>query len=313
MRHSDPTPGSVDPGQAADGGPAADAALAAARRAGVVVREVHSLEDLRRACELLTGLWGTQQRLFLPAELARALSHAGNYFAVAEAPDGGDLQAALVGFIGISDGGYHLQSHVLGVLPPQRRRGVGFALKLHQRAWALERGLTRIAWTFDPLMARNAYFNVAKLGGEVVRYYVDFYGPMTDAVNRGDQSDRVLVAWRLDDPRVGAACGRPGGRPATPDGSPSSSSPVLVVGADGGPERRPGPRPGAMAACQVPADISALRGERPEVAARWRRAVRDVLGGALAEGRRVTGVTRDGWYLLGPAAPGDVRTPPGAA
>jgi predicted GNAT superfamily acetyltransferase len=58
-------------------------------------------------------------------------------------------------------------------------------------------------------------------------------------------------------------------------------------------------------ACHVPPDIDVLRAKRPDLAARWRREVREVLGGALAEGRRVAGVTRDGRYLLTP--------PPGGA
>ena len=270
---------------------AAEAARDAARRAGVVVRVVDELEDLRRACGLLAAIWGTEERLLLPTELARTLSHAGNYVAVAEDRDTGAVGAAIVAFIGVWEGEYCLQSHVLGVHPSLRHRGVGYALKLHQRAWALQRGLERIAWTFDPLVARNAYFNIAKLGGEAVRYYVDFYGRMTDAINRGDETDRLLVVWPL------------GAAPAGVVRSEGAPVPVLAVGPDGEPERREQLRPDAEAACQVPPDIALLRAERPEVAARWRHEVRDVLVSALAEGRRIVVMGRDGWYLLS-AAPG---------
>jgi len=266
-----------------------DDAADAARHAGVAVREVDAAADLRRACGLLADVWGTYEGHVLSPAMARALVHAGGYIAVAESGEG--LEAVLTGFLGSRDGEFYLHSHVLGVLPSLRHRGVGFALKLHQRAWALRRGLRLIAWTFDPLVARNAYFNVAKLGCEVVQYYVNFYGQMTDAINRGDESDRALVAWRLDAP---------------PDERPEAAAavPVLAIGPDGGPERRPAP-PGATIACQLPPDIDVLRAERPDLAARWRREVRAVLGGALAEGRHVAGVTRDGCYLLTP--------PPGAA
>ena len=274
---------------AAGTGEAVEAARGAAERAGVAVREVEAPADLRRACGLLAEVWGAGEGRLLSPELARALSHAGGYLAVAESAAGASLDGVLTGFLGASDGELYLHSHVLGVRAPLRRRGIGLALKLHQRAWALRHGLRLIAWTFDPLVARNAYFNVARLGGEIVRYYVDFYGPMTDAINRGDESDRVLLAWRLDaggveDPRGGAAS------PVT----------VLAVGPDGGPERRPAVPPGSSLACHVPPDIDLLRARRPELAARWRSEVRAVLGGALAEGRRVAGVTRDGRYLLSP-------------
>ena len=268
--------------------PPVEAARRAAERAGVVVREVETLGDIRRACRLLADVWGTDEGHLLAPELARALSHAGGYLAAAESPGGG-LEAVLTGFLGARDGEFYLHSHVLGVRPAVRRRGIGLALKLHQRAWALERGLRLIAWTFDPLVARNAYFNVAKLGGEVVRYYVDFYGPMTDAINRGDESDRVLLAWRLD-----------GGPPGLAEFPVAAAVPALAVGPDGGPERRPAPPPGAAVACHVPPDIDALRARRPDLAARWRRELREVLGGALADGRRVAGVTVDGRYVLTP-------------
>jgi len=268
-------------------------ARSAAERAGVAVREVQAMDDLRLACRLLADVWGTDEQHLLAPELARALTHAGSYLAVAESLAGGSPQGVLTGFLGTRDGEFYLHSHVLGVLPPLRHTGIGFALKLHQRAWALQRGIRLIAWTFDPLVARNGYFNVTKLGGEVVSYYVNFYGPMSDAINRGDESDRALLAWRLDGPGLES--------PAAAGGDPV---PVLAVGADGGPQRRPGPPPGSTVACHVPPDIDAIRARRPDLAMRWRRALREVLGGALAEGRRVSGMTRDGRYLLTPPSGG---------
>jgi predicted GNAT superfamily acetyltransferase len=271
-----------------------DGAAGAARRAGVAVREVDAIDDLRHACRLLADLWGTGEGHLLSPELARALTHAGGYVAVAESlPGGGEPLAVLTGFLGRRDGEFYLHSHVLGVRPAVRHRGIGLALKLHQRAWAERRGLPLIAWTFDPLVARNAYFNVTKLGGEVVRYHVNFYGPMSDAINRGDESDRVVLAWRLDGSGAGSA-------PAIPPDPVA----VLAVGPDGGPVHRPFPPPGEAIACHVPPDVDALRAQRPDLAAAWRRAVRDVLGGGLAEGRRVAAVTRDGRYLLTPPPAG---------
>ena len=70
-----------------------------------------------------------------------------------------------------------------------------------------------IVWTFDPLVARNAWFNLARLGALPTGYLEDFYGPMTDAINAGMASDRLLLTWRLDDPAVAAACA---GRPRQP-------------------------------------------------------------------------------------------------
>src|SRR5437763_17197337 len=63
-------------------------------------------------------------------------------------------------------------------------------------------------WTTDPLIRRNAYFNLAKLGAEAPQYLVDFYGEMRDAFNAGDESDRLLIRWRLDSERAASAAAR---------------------------------------------------------------------------------------------------------
>ena len=62
-----------------------------------------------------------------------------------------------------------------------------------------------MVWTFDPLVARNGCFNVVKLGAQLTRYYLDFYGPMDDGSNDGDETHRWLVTWRVDSPRAVAA------------------------------------------------------------------------------------------------------------
>ena len=67
----------------------------------------------------------------------------------------------------------HMHSHILGVLPGSETHGLGFDLKQHQRRWCLARGVTVMEWTTDPLVRRNAYFNVTKLGAEAPTYLVN--------------------------------------------------------------------------------------------------------------------------------------------
>ena len=43
----------------------------------------------------------------------------------------------------------------------------------------------------DPLVRRNAAFNLNALGTRAVAFHPDFYGPMGDAINAGDASDRL--------------------------------------------------------------------------------------------------------------------------
>ena len=70
-----------------------------------------------------------------------------------------------------------------------------------------------IAWTYDPLIRRNAYFNLAKLGARPVEYLPNFYGAMDDAINGGTETDRMLVRWELrSDLAVAACAGEAAGR-----------------------------------------------------------------------------------------------------
>jgi len=183
-----------------------------------------------------------------------------------------------------------LHSHITGVAPGHDHRGVGFALKVHQRAWALARGLATVTWTFDPLVARNAWFNLAKLGATPTGYLEDFYGPMTDAINAGTASDRLLLTWRLRDPEVAAACAGTPRRPA----APAATEPALEAGPGQEPVAHETAAPAVTVA--VPPDVERLG---PDGRRAWRAAVRQALAGRLAAGAAVTGFLRDpGRYLV---------------
>lgn len=252
--------------------------------------------DPRPLVALLANTWSTPvDRFQLGPELVRAMSAAGSYVAVAADPSGAVVGASL-GFIGFHEGRIDLHSHITAARP-SARGGVGYALKMHQRAWALERGIDTIRWTFDPLVRRNAWFNLAKLGARIAEYLPDFYGTMTDGVNAGDKSDRCLAEWQLVGPAAVAAAR--GERQDVDEATALAAGAVaaLAVGEDGGPRRGPS---GRVLLCAIPDDILALRASDPDAASSWRSAVRDVLGGALAEGLAVEGITRSGSYVLAP-------------
>lgn len=246
----------------------------------VAVELVGTEREARLVAELLSVIWPGGAAPVEPG-FAWVLARWGNYVAIATID--GEPVGASIGVRAVDEDGPHLHSHVTGVLPGREGTGLGWAIKQHQRAWARAAGLDRIAWTFDPLVTRNAYFNVTRLGARVPAYYVDFYGPMTDGVNAGDQTDRCLASWQLADPRP----------LAEPVGSIER---VLTVGTDGRPVRHDDH--GDAVEVELPRDILALRRTDPELAARWRLAVRDVLQPAYAAGRRITHVRRDGSYLI---------------
>jgi predicted GNAT superfamily acetyltransferase len=246
----------------------AQAAELAARRAGVTVRELDRLDEMRVAADLFCRVWNADSPdQVLNTSTMRAMAHAGNY--VVGAYRDGTMIGAVVAFLGPD----HLHSHVAGVEPGGQGAGVGYALKVHQRAWTLARGLPEVRWTFDPLVRRNAYFNLQKLGACATEYLVDFYGPMADGINAGDATDRLYARWVLAaPPAVQAARGRP-------VDAPKSAVSRLV---------------------EVPPDIEALRASDPRTAADWRYAVREALDGPLRDGWRIAGITRDGFYVLDP-------------
>lgn len=270
-------------------------AEAAAVRAGIVVDELSDVEDHLAVASLLDRIWSSARRSQMPPEIIRAISHGGGY--VGGARLDGRLVGALVGFLSRSGGGLALHSQILGIDAHLRDRGVGLALKLHQRAWALAAGLDTITWTFDPLMSRNAYFNLTRLGAAALEYHVNFYGEMNDAINAGDESDRLLVAWRLDHPRVMAALEGPP-RDLDVDALRKAGAAVVVEPApDGSPLLSP--TRADILLCGLPPDIAEIRRRRPAVARAWRSAVREALGRALHEGLRVRGFARSGWYVVG--------------
>jgi predicted GNAT superfamily acetyltransferase len=267
-----------------------DAARLAAGRAGVTVHELDDLAGVQQASALFDVVWTDPTGPIMPVNLVRALSSAGSY--VAGAFLDGRMVGSIIGFLGLHDGELVLHSHILGVLASTRGRSVGFALKQHQRAWCLARGVTTTLWTFDPLVRRNAYFNLCKLGAVGARYEENFYGPMSDGINSGDETDRLVVAWRLTDARVTAAA--EGRAVEVPSSEPLAV--LLDVNDDGSP--RVLEADGAQLRCRVPEDILRVRETHPEVALQWRRALRDTLGAAVSDGYEAVGMDRDGWYTL---------------
>jgi len=277
---------------------AAQAAAAAAKRAGVTVTALTDVSGARLAARLFAAIWGTAPREPISAEAVRALAHAGNY--VSGAWVGDELVGASVAFFGRDHESWILQSHISGVAPGAQRAGTGFALKQHQRAWALERGISEIIWTFDPLIRRNAWFNLVKLGAVAVSYHADFYGPMEDGINAGNPSDRCLVRWHLHTAKAVAASVGPWPDPGEADGLGPGSTVLLEADSDGNPVLV-GPylaRSAGPLLCRVPADIEALRDTAPARADAWRQAFPGTVGAALADGFVAGAITRDGWYVL---------------
>ena len=96
---------------------------------------------------------------------------------------------------------YHY-SHITGVARSHQSKGVGFRLKLAQREHIIKRRQSLVKWTYDPLQAGNAYFNIRKLGATCNTYHRDLYGPLDDSLNRGRLTDRFEAEWHVNSKRV---------------------------------------------------------------------------------------------------------------
>lgn len=163
-----------------------------------LIRPIREQEDLTDLMEIQYTTWGKEEAV-TTHQIIAAMRNGGIVI-------GAYLHDQMVGFSygfpGYKNGQVYLCSHMLAVLPEYRNTGLGWRLKLAQREAALEKGYTLITWTYDPLQTPNARLNLGKLRALTRTYVVDYYGRMVDLINEGIPSDRFVVEWHLQSPRV---------------------------------------------------------------------------------------------------------------
>jgi predicted GNAT superfamily acetyltransferase len=169
----------------------------------IVIRTLHALEDFHRCVEIARQVWADTELDTEPHVSYIIADHTGGQ--VLGAFEGQTMIGFTKAYVGLREGTPYLHSHMTAVEPSHRDRGIGRRLKLFQREEALRRGIRLIEWTFDPLETKNAHFNLNRLGGISRRYIPNFYGITTSPLHRGMPTDRLLVEWHLDSPRVLAA------------------------------------------------------------------------------------------------------------
>ena len=170
---------------------------------GIIVRKCESLDEFHRCVDLQREIWGEADLEVEPATMFVVAAHTGGE--VLGAFDGDRLVGYTLAVVGLRDRVPYLHSHMTGVHSEYRDCGVGRMLKLFQRNEALGRGIRMVQWTFDPLELRNAHFNLNRLGAICREYQPNLYGVTTSPLHRGLETDRLLVEWHLDSPRVVAA------------------------------------------------------------------------------------------------------------
>jgi len=176
----------------------------------IEVRRCEGLEEFRACMEVERRVWGPSD-LDVPLPVYVVAAESGGQVLAAFA--GSQIVGFTLAMAGVRAERPYLHSHMTAVLPEWRGKHVALELKLHQRREALDRGITLVEWTFDPLEIKNAYFNLVRLGAFARRLLPNCYGVTTSPLHAGLDTDRLIAEWWLNSPRVKAAIA---GRPAQP-------------------------------------------------------------------------------------------------
>jgi predicted GNAT superfamily acetyltransferase len=241
--------------------------------------------------------------VIVPPQLMLAAAHNGGFVATGYA-EGDPVPAGFVfGFLGIRDYHFRHHSHMLAVREPYRGSTLARELKEAQRDHCLDQGIEIIGWTMDPLEARNATFNFAKLGAYTREYHRDFYGAMPDKLNAGLPSDRVYVEWPIGHDRTYKRLRGEDHAPALEDAEKEGIRYLLSADGD---------RPGRVAPATdeshvllaIPFRFQELKARDPDLALGWRMAAREAFETAFASGYAAVEFLRAsdgrGAYLLVP-------------
>jgi predicted GNAT superfamily acetyltransferase len=228
------------------------------------LRQIIGIVEQELALNIFDRVWSSNNSSQIPRNLLQAMVHSGSYLSGAFI-DGKCVGAAFA--FPATTGGLHLHSHMTAVLHEYRDQGVGYALKIDQWHWAKKNNYPEISWTFDPLVSRNAKLNLIKLGVDISSYHPNFYGDMPDALNAGDESDRLMVRWKVVRE------------------NPVQRELILT------------PKPNDIL-IQIPADIVAIRSRDREENLRWRRKVREQFLQAFEKGGQVVGFSANSEYVV---------------
>jgi len=253
------------------------------------IRDLLSLDDYAACLALQEATWGVGFSERVPTAILRVSQMIGGV--TAGAFDDGTLLGFVFGMTGLRDGELVHWSDMLAVREHLRGQGIGARLKQYQREKVLALGVKSMLWTYDPLQARNANFNVNILGAMPVAYQPDMYGSNTGSALHGTlPTDRFIVKWDLH---------REDAHRSGEDAVPADDAPLPVanpLATDGLPIdtlMEMTPPPGAAGyRVQVPRDFTALRTATPHGALRWRMVVRGLLTTLFAQGYSVSAFRR---------------------
>ena len=252
------------------------------------IRPLMSIEDCAQVAELERVVWGytDAEDVVPPPVLIVSVKRGGVLLGAFD--EAGAMKGFVYSIPGLKDGRPMQWSHMLGVLPDARNRGLGLQLKLAQRQATLDMGLDLIEWTYDPMQALNAHLNFARLGVVVDEYEENIYGESSSLLHRGTPTDRFVAAWRIREPHVE--------RRITAAGPPVrdravTAAPVVNPSSAGTTWLHPGQDDLSLTdrrlLVEIPTGFSDMQQRDPGLALDWRLATRRIFQHYLGRGYRV--------------------------
>ncbi len=247
------------------------------------VRLLLKHEDFKKCETTQKSVWGG---LSVAAEVMLVTQKTGG------AVLGAFIKGRLVGFIyallARRNGQIIHWSHMMGILPGYRSRGLGLQLKLAHRDIALSQGIKSICWTYDPLQSRNASLNLTKLGARVEKYIVDYYGRFHSSIEQGLPSDRFVVNWPIASKSIARLLAGEKSVTEIPDfpiiNATATNRKAFLANREISLSHR---EPGLLAA--IPSNTDLMRTEALRLARRWRLETREIFLNYLSKGYSVTG------------------------
>lgn len=261
----------------------------------IIYRRLSQQEEFFHCEVLQQETWGFADLSVVPAHILITFQKRGGL--VLGAFDGDVMAGFVYGHVGHQYGMATHNSIMSAVRPEYRNRGIAYQLKIEQRKMALEQGFSLMTWTFDPLQALNAHFNLNKLGVIVREYFCNIYGVFRDEINKGLPTDRFGVEWWMDSPRVELRLSegvRPQA-PPVPHNAPLLDDRELLTPGEGVPQ---------VDGCNqlhlgIPISIDELKSKDAELALQWRYHIRGWFEAALAAGFIVHAFTLDRQRKMG--------------
>lgn len=172
------------------------------------IRECVSLDEMAECVQLQRDVFALPETELSPVRHLIVTKNAGGF--LLGAFDGQRLVGFVLSVPAFLRGERAFYSHMTAVRPEYQSHGVGARLKWAQRQRALADGVKYVKWTFEPVKARNAYFNLEKLGATIREFQENFYGidygtaPEVAGQKFGLASDRLFAEWHLESEKVTA-------------------------------------------------------------------------------------------------------------